>query len=64
MIAGILLVLVHRFKLKTHADLKKGALFNDAITICMLLVTVLNILFTNFDGQIQHHGKDSSQKEL
>ena len=52
-LAGVLLILDHRVRVKTQKDLRKGTQYTDAITFCMLLVTVLNVLFKSFDGKVE-----------
>ena len=49
-IAGVLLLLDHRIRVRTRKDLKQGTRYTVSITILIFLVIVLNILFASFEG--------------
>ena len=49
-IAGVLLLLDHRIRIRTRKDLRQGTRYTDSITIIIFFVIVLNILFASFEG--------------
>ena len=49
LIAGVLLILDHRMRIKTRKDLKLGTRYTISMTIMIFFAIILNMLFTGFE---------------
>ena len=49
LIAGVLLILDHRMRIKTRKDLKLGTRYTISMTTMIFFAIVLNMLFTGFE---------------
>ena len=49
LIAGVLLILDHRMRIKTRKDLKLGTRYTISMTTMIFSAIVLNILFSGFE---------------
>ena len=49
LIAGVLLILNHRMRIKTKKDLKLGTRYSISLTTIIFFAIVLNMLFSGFE---------------